>query len=68
MTMKIKINVYLLLLIGAIKCYVMTENQIKEDIKFLSQTGGDGVKPSRLRALLLADLKKALPKVFLFLV
>lgn len=37
----------------------LTENQIKEDIKFLSQTG-DGIKPSRLRALLLADLKKAL--------
>lgn len=42
--------------------YVMTENQIKEDIKFLSQTV-DGVKPSRLRALLLADLRRALPTV-----
>ncbi len=43
-------------------CYVLTENQIKEDIKFLSQTS-DGIKPSRLRALLLADLKRALPAV-----
>lgn len=42
--------------------YVLTENQIKEDIKYLSQTS-DGIKPSRLRALLLADLKKALPTV-----
>lgn len=32
---------------------------IIEDIKFLSQTS-HGVKPSRLRALLVADLKKAL--------
>lgn len=37
----------------------LTENQIIEDIKFLSQTS-HGVKPSRLRALLVADLKKAL--------
>lgn len=43
-------------------CYVLTENQIKEDIKYLSQTS-DGIKPSRLRALLLADLKRALPTV-----
>lgn len=42
--------------------YIMTENQIKEDIKFLSQTA-DGVKPSRLRAMLLADLRRALPTV-----
>lgn len=50
------------LLIATGKSYVLTENQIKEDIKFLSQTS-DGIKPSRLRALLLADLKRALPKV-----
>lgn len=37
----------------------LTENQIIEDIKFLSQTS-HGMKPSRLRALLVADLKKAL--------
>lgn len=43
--------------------YVMTENQIKEDIKFLSQQTADGVKPSRLRVLLLADLLRALPTV-----
>lgn len=50
------------LLISVVRCYVLTENQIKEDIKFLSQTS-DGIKPSRLRALLLADLRRALPKV-----
>lgn len=43
--------------------FVMTENQIKEDIKFLSQSMPDGAKPSRLRALLLADLQRALPMV-----
>lgn len=47
-------------------CYVLTENQIKEDIKYLSQTS-DGIKPSRLRALLLADLKRALPTVIYFI-
>ncbi|XP_037031477.1 chymotrypsin-like elastase family member 1 [Bradysia coprophila] len=41
-------------------CYDLTENQIKEDIKYLSQTS-EGTKPSRLRTLLLADLKRALP-------
>lgn len=49
-------------IVNSARCYVMTENQIMEDIKFLSQTS-DGVKPSRLRALLLADLRRALPKV-----
>lgn len=47
---------------AAVQCYVMTENQIMADIKFLSQTS-DGVKPSRLREFLLADLRQALPKV-----
>lgn len=46
-----------------VQSYVMTENQIQEDIKFLSQTS-NGIKPSRLRALLLADLRRALPKVY----
>lgn len=41
------------------QCKGLTENQILEHIKFLSQTS-DGIKPSRLRAFLLADLKKAL--------
>lgn len=54
----------MLCLASLVAGYVMTENQIKEDIKFLSQTA-DGVKPSRLRALLLADLKRALPLVCL---
>ncbi|KAJ6647328.1 Phenoloxidase-activating factor 2 [Pseudolycoriella hygida] len=49
-----------LIVILPANCYVLTENQIKEDIKYLSQTS-DGIKPSRLRALLLADLKRALP-------
>lgn len=56
----------LLLISWPANCYVLTENQIKEDIKYLSQTS-DGIKPSRLRALLLADLKKALPTVIMLL-
>lgn len=48
--------------VGMVQSYVMTENQIQEDIKFLSQTS-NGIKPSRLRSLLLADLRRALPKV-----
>lgn len=43
--------------------FVMTENQIKADIKYLSQSMPDGAKPSRLRAQLVADLQQALPKV-----
>lgn len=43
-------------------CYELNENQIIEDIKYLSQTS-EGIKPSRLRTLLLADLKRALPTV-----
>lgn len=42
------------------QCNSLTENQILDHIKFLSQTS-DGIKPSRLRAFLLADLKRALP-------
>lgn len=58
------LNVVLVAVIvsAAVQCYVMTENQIMADIKFLSQTS-DGVKPSRLREFLLADLRQALPKV-----
>lgn len=43
--------------------HAMTENHIMADIKFLSQATPDGAKPSRLRALLLADLRRALPQV-----
>lgn len=52
----------LLISLPARYCYDLTENQIKEDIKYLSQTS-EGIKPSRLRTLLLADLKRALPTV-----
>lgn len=51
------------LLIGSsVKCIPLTDNQIRDEIKFLSQDY-DLSKPSRLRSYLIADLKKALSKV-----